>query len=336
MAKKFLGIEIGSHTLKIAVMSGGKAEKLVIEPVPDNLVRDGVIVSWEAMADCLREALKKNNIGIKNVYMVLPEKHIYQKRILIPAMTADQLKVNLPYEFHDYISEDRDQYIYDYTVIEQKKDENGTVKELDLIGIAVLKEVAEKYIRLCRRAGLKLVALAPEFCAYHRILKADAKATGNDMNRDFALLNLGHDAAQIWFFTGGDYSITRNMDQGVSSLAQTISEIYSCDYHIAEVYMHSNHEGVLDREEVLDTCGRLSIEIMRVLNFFNFNHPENNLDAMYYCGGGAQIPQLLDAVKENLELPLVPATELMKSSAPGLSEEEMMIGVEAIGIGLVE
>lgn len=336
MAKKYLGIEIGSHTLKIAVMSGGRAEKLVIEPVPDNLVRDGIIVSWEAMADCVREAIKKNNISAKNVYMALPEKHMYQKRILLPAMTADQLKVNLPYEFHDYISEDREQYIYDYVVLEQKKDETGSVRELDLIGVSVPKDVAEKYIRLCRRAGLKLVALAPEFSAYHRILKEDSKATGNDMNRDFALLNLGHDSAQIWFFTGGDYSITRNMDQGVSSLAQSIADIYECDYHIAEVYMQSNHEDVMDREEVLDACSRLSVEIMRVLNFFNFNHPENNLDAMYYCGGGALIPQLLDAVRENLELPLIPVTELMKSSAPGLSEEEMMIGVEAIGIGLVE
>ena len=75
---------------------------------------------------------------------------------------------------------------------------------------------------------------------------------------------------------------------------------------------------------------------MRVLNFFNFNHPENNLDAMYYCGGGAQIQHLIDAVGENLDLPLVPITELMQSSAAGLSEEEMMIGVEAIGIGLAE
>ena len=336
MAKKYLGIEIGSHTLKIAVMSGGRAEKLVMEPVPDNLVRDGVIVSWEAMADCVREAIKKNNISAKNVYMALPEKHMYQKRILLPAMTTEQLKVNLPYEFHDYISEDRDQYIYDYVVLEHKKDEDGNIKELDLIGVAVLKEVAEKYIRLCRRAGLKLVALAPEFSAYHRVLLSYAKATGNDINRDFALLNLGHESAHIWFFTGGEYSVTRNMDQGVASLTQTIADIYECDFHIAEVYMYSNHENVMDREEVMDACGRLSVEIMRVLNFFNFNHPENNLDAMYYCGGGAQIQHLIDAVGENLDLPLVPITELMQSSAAGLSEEEMMIGVEAIGIGLAE
>ena len=76
MAKKYLGIEIGSHTLKIAVMSGGKAEKLVIEPVPDNLVRDGVIVSWEAMADCVREAIKKNNIK-KAVAYILYKGGIY-------------------------------------------------------------------------------------------------------------------------------------------------------------------------------------------------------------------------------------------------------------------
>lgn len=336
MAKKYLGIEIGSHTLKIAVMSGGKAEKLASEPVPDNLVRDGVIVSWEAMADFLRETIKKNNINEKNVYMVLPEKHMYQKRILLPAMTEEQLKVNLPYEFRDYIFGERDRYVFDYAVLEQKKDEAGVIKELDLIGIAVLKELAEKYIRLCVRAGLKLVALAPEFSSYHRILISHAKATGGDTNHNFALLNLGHESAHIWFFTNGDYSVTRNIERGVAGITQTIATIYDCDFHMAEVYMLCNHENVLDREEVLDTCGRLGVEIMRAFNFFNFNHPENNLEAVYYCGGGARIQQLLDAVGESLDLPLVPVTELMMSSAAGLSEEEMLIGAEAIGIGLVE
>lgn len=51
MAKKLLGIEIGNCRLKIAICSDYNLEELVTADIPDNLVRENEIVSWDAMAE---------------------------------------------------------------------------------------------------------------------------------------------------------------------------------------------------------------------------------------------------------------------------------------------
>ena len=43
---------------------------------------------------------------------------------------------------------------------------------------------------------------------------------------------------------------------------------------------------------------------MRVLNFYSFNNVNNTIDSLYYCGGGARYGELIDALKETLDLPV--------------------------------
>ena len=57
--------------------------------------------------------LKENNIRCKNAVFVLRQDDTYVKRCSVPLMTVDQLKLNLPFEFHDYIGDELEQYQFD-------------------------------------------------------------------------------------------------------------------------------------------------------------------------------------------------------------------------------
>ena len=92
MAKKILGIEIGNCRLKIAICSDYNLERLITADLPDNLVQEDEIVSWEAMAEFIKEVIKENKISVKNAAVVIPEKLVYTKHVVMPAMTVDQLK----------------------------------------------------------------------------------------------------------------------------------------------------------------------------------------------------------------------------------------------------
>ena len=46
-------------------------------------------------------------------------------RFELPLMTEEQLRLNLPYEFHDYIGNEMDKYVFDYAMIYADQGKNG-------------------------------------------------------------------------------------------------------------------------------------------------------------------------------------------------------------------
>lgn len=343
MAKTLLGIEIGNFTLKIAECCEGKVQKMAVAELPDNYVRDGEIISWEAMAEFLQETIKKEHFTCKRAAFILPENKVYIRRVTLPAMTVAQLKVNLPYEFHDFITEDKDKYFYDYSVIEMREDEEGKPKEMELLAAATKKSTIEKYRTMCKRAGLRLTIAAPEalalqYIVHHYIeqmqkLKEDEKEVPKT-NPNYALLDLGHGFCRINIFTSGDYDVSRSMDPGLNALTQVIVEKQEVDPHIAEIYKAQNQGDILTCEESERLYNHIAVEIMRVINFYSFNQPTSALDKIYYYGGGAHIKPLLDEIQEVIEPKLVPIAELFTEHTG--EYEDLMAAPAAIGITMEE
>lgn len=380
MAKKKLGIEIGNLTLKLVVVQGKRVEKVVVEELPENLVRDTMIVSWESMADFMKETMKKNGIRAKYGYVVLPEKQVFFRRVKLPAMTDEQLHTNLPYEFHEYISEDKEKYLYDYRVVEQIKDEEGVVRELDLMAIAVLKELVDRYKLLLKRVGVKAELMAPTFAAFQGLKELDERLTkqtataaasaeaaeadgasdegaGNaesiggmgaesaaggteiaDGSTDsIAFLDIGHEEMYLCFYMDGEYSTTRYMEAGLNELTSEIAAKYSTNMHTAELYKQSNYEDILTGEEAAGVYDGIAVELMRVINFYHFTNAQTHLTGVYYCGGGAAIEPLINAITAPTGVNMISIAELMKGLE--ISEDNAEAAVRAaaaIGITLLE
>ena len=118
MSRSILGIDFGSAALKLAVWNGEKITRLVEEPMPEQMLRDGVVTSPEAMADFVKRVLKEQRISIRRAAVLLPASRVFVQISELPLMTQSQLKLNLPYEFRDFISENRENYFYDYAVLD--------------------------------------------------------------------------------------------------------------------------------------------------------------------------------------------------------------------------
>lgn len=63
-------------------------------------------------------------------------------------MTVDQLKLNLPFEFHDYIGDELEQYQFDYGVIERTED------QMDLIAACCRKTCVSSF-ETCKNGKIK-------------------------------------------------------------------------------------------------------------------------------------------------------------------------------------
>ena len=328
MAKhSYVGVEIGNRRLKIAETKNDRLIRFAAEDIPDDMVREGEVLQWEAMADMIKDAMKRNGISGKKGAVVVPDTIAYTRRTRMPAMSTAQLEYNLAYEFHDFISGEGEKFIYDYSMIDLIKDENDQVTEMDLLAVAVPKDVMDRYLHMFKRAGLKLITAAPESRAIGNVCQ---KLDPEMAQGDFAILDLGSDATRVDIFSRGIYEITRTIDTGCRTLAQVVAEGMGIDPHISELHLRENREDILNNEACQDLYGRIAIDVMRAINYYTFENRDNNLETMYYCGGGAYIKPLVEEIRGTIQLELVPLSKLAGEETG--SGEALMNGPAAVGI----
>jgi Tfp pilus assembly PilM family ATPase len=76
-------------------------------------------------------------------------------------------------------------------------------------------------------------------------------------------------------------------------------------------------------------------DIIKVLDtsqdFYSFNNVNNTIDSLYYCGGGARYGELIDALKETLDLPVRSVAELLPEVSLD-EEDEWIDSPQAYGV----
>lgn len=414
---KMLGFDIGSYRMKIVESDSGRIRRTVTVDLPDNIVRDGRIIAYSAMADFIKETVRRNKLKYRDVSMSISAENYYIRQVTLPIMTTALLDVNLPFEFHDYINGDLSKYVYDYAVLSMDD------KNMKLIAAAFSKDLLNNFRVMMKRAGLHLVKVVPDVLALATILyhqerivdpsksKAELAAMRRDVDRkinaeraeaekilrqretaekkaeqdkkkaaheleksgfilddddtldsldagdvrddnnsgaegavtsddahvpvengnnnagvkaneergkDYVVLDIGFRNAELHFFSNKTFEITRTMEEGEKKIAQYIVDEHGVDIHIAMIQLEHDQNGVLSEQGVLDQFDALATEVMRVMNFYSYNNPQNNIDRIYYFGGGSEIPQLLKMISQTTELPMSPLTDLI----PGLTDEQ--------------
>ena len=96
MGKTILGVDIGYDSMKLALVKDGIVKKAVTVSMPKNLLREGRVVSPESMGELIRKAMKQSGIRCSRGALVLPNESVFIRNVVMPVMTEDQLKYNLP------------------------------------------------------------------------------------------------------------------------------------------------------------------------------------------------------------------------------------------------
>lgn len=321
MGKRILGIDIGHDTLKLAVVNGDRIEKAVTAPIPQNLIQENRVISEESMAEFIRETMRENAIRCNEAALVLSNESIYSRTVKMPKMTAEQLRINLPYEFSDFISDEPRKYIYDYAML---PNDGEDAESMILMAIAVQREHLESIRRFMKKAGLKLVKIAPTMNAYISLIREKGK-----QDKEYCILDLGHRSIRMHIFKGERYEVTRTLDIGLQALDNVIAERLNVDVHLAHTYLLSNYEDCQNSDYCISAYDNITMELMRALNFYRFSNPDSQLEDVYFAGGGIQINALLESIRQSLDLNVHHAKELLPKS---MREDGMSSFVQAIGI----
>ena len=316
----YVGIDIGGSTCKIAERSGSEI-RLVAARMPENMISFGQITSPETMATFLRKLRSEQNIHSRNAVLVLSPSQSFFRHITLPKMSVNEVALNLPYEFRDFVSGDSEDYIYDYAVDTHAAgsitSSTGTADPdaLNLFAAAAPKELVASYNDMLSKAGFKLKSVIPAPMALTRLLGEHIKVEPEMAERNIVLVNIGLSEVVLTLFKGSHFEASKTIDFGCNQIDATIAEVKGIDAYTASAYKDSNFEGVMDLPECQAVYDRLALEVSKVVNFYNFSSQDKDVEQMFFLGGGAQIPQLTQTIANAVDVPVLPAASLLPRAA---------------------
>ena len=201
--KNCLGIEVGHYRIKIAYAEKGELKEFISERVQGMDLTD-----MHVCADLIKDLLKEYAIRCRNVVFVIRQEDVYVRRFEMPLMTEEQLRLNLPYEFHDYIGDEMDKYVFDYAMIQTKE------RTMDLLGAACTKTLLQQFEKAGKDGAPEARRPGPGGAW------PGADSGYAQERKDYAVLDLGTQALRIHFFREGVYDITRTMEPGCEEIEQ--------------------------------------------------------------------------------------------------------------------
>jgi len=312
MPGKIIGVDLGVSEIKFAVLNGSALEKTVRVQTPENLIRNGMPVSPEAMAVFLKKAAAENGLRSRAWALSLSPSQSFTRCVTVPLMSIDQLELNLPYEFRDYITQGKDKYQYDYAVLEKRQGQDGAGDELDLMACAALKSTLLELQAAFRQAGLRLKRIIPEEFAYRNLLRR----TLPEGEEPVCLIDLGHLSTRVHIFRGERFEVTRVIDMGGAYQDNVIAELLGDAPFLARTRKQANQDGILEQEVCLEVYRSIALEVMRAINFYNYDS-QASLENIYVMGGGALNPYLLQELESTLSVEIKDASELLPGGKTG-------------------
>jgi type IV pilus assembly protein PilM len=327
VAKNYIGIEIGNGIT--TMYQGGSKGKILVSRLPENLVDGSEIISPEFLSQFLKKLKKEGGFSGKKCALILPEFSTYFRSLEMPPISEKQLRLNLPYEFRDFVGNESINYNYDYAVEGYVTDEEGEITAISLLAAAASKKTIQEYEDLLYRAGFRLkLALPREMALLNLIRKAVERDAYGD--RIFVIIDLGFANTRVYILQGRDLRATKTIEMGCRDVDMVIADYYNIDVYLAASYRETDHEGILESDVCRAVYNRISLEVMKAINFYKYENRQSEFEDCFICGDCSDTEALVNNMLAYVRLKRANLDEILPEECRGMSDAPralMSIGV---------
>ena len=297
MAKQdgVVGVYVAHGRLTLATMKGKNVQTAWID-IPENVAKSSEILSKNLFSQFIKNTMKENGMKAKKAAFVIGSEKVLVREINMPKMSDQQLKVNLPYEFRDYIRGELKDYLYDYAVRSINTTEDG--KEImDLLAVAIPTEYYNTILEILSLAGLKLVRTIPELYVIEKIIELYDE---EERVKERCFLDIGNNTIRMQIYKNGKYKLTNVIDVGETYIIRAIADAMNVDMELARTYLRTKYQECDHNETVINAYKDVSLEVMKGFNFYEMSDMSSRLNDVVVYGSGAMIDPLVELLKERL------------------------------------
>lgn len=328
-----IAFDLGNSSLKIAALKKGTLELHEL-PLPENLMEEDNILMPRAFSAFLKKAKKDLRLPGGPAGLMLPSSKAICRLVTMPRMSVDQLMLNLPYEFSDFIHGEPHQYYCDYALCQDESQDEPQPEEqgeeqLTMMAAVVQRQQIQDYIRIFSAGGFSLKRILPQEMSLIQLVQSCLRERPEGP-REFCFIDLGFLSTRIFVVHGDRIQAARRVHIGCRALDGVVADLFNMDPFLADAYKRGNHQGVLEHPRCMEVYENLAVEVLKVINFYHFTYRQNQLDGVYLIGGGAEIAPLRRLLEETLGLPALPVDTLI----PG-REGQVQNGTFVCAVGLM-
>ncbi|MBW2146281.1 MAG: type IV pilus assembly protein PilM [Deltaproteobacteria bacterium] len=299
-----VAIDIGTNFIKLVHLQAKRRGHELLSygtmPLPPGVIEEGAIVDPDVVIQAVKDLMKIEKIGIKNVVTAVSGTSVIIKKIKVPPMSENELIDAIQFEAGQYIPFDIEDVNLDFVVMETPNDQREA-DQMDVLLVAVTKEKMNELTTILSRAGLKVAVVDVDVFAIENAFGLNYTVSPDDT---IALMDIGAGVTNINILEYGISAFTRDIYFGGMKYNEAIMQQLDVDYETAEKLKLGNETNGHSSAEVYDiinsVTNELSMEINRALEVFR-GSSEAPITKIMLGGGCARMMGLDQALATNLE-----------------------------------
>jgi len=277
----------------------------------------------------VRLGIASNRIGVRIIEIVGVEE---EKQLANAVQFRAQEALPIPL----------DEAVLDYRVLDESVDDEGRKVQRVLLVVAY-RELIERYVTACHKAGITLAGIDLEAFALLRALGAPADRGGSAL----VAVSIGHDRSTFAVSDGRICEFTRVVEWGGSSLNIALARIFdSTPSEVEEIKRELSLDGssvpeglspeqtALALETVRRQVQSFARELVSSLQFYQ-NQPDSlGIGEIVLTGGTAHLPGLAEELERLIGVHVLVGDPLARLKIPKRLAKLDQVGSLAVAIGL--
>lgn len=325
--KSFLGIDIGSSSIKIVELSrAGKKIKLenyieveATEKMPFLTYKEKkAVFSNKEISQTIRFILEESKIKTKKAIFTLPDYSTLFTWFDLPPMKKEEIPEAVKYQARQHIPFPLAEVVLDWQVIEGGKKE----EKIKILLVVIPNEAVNQYSTIATLSQVQPHALEAEVFAF-------ARSSVREKNKIIALIDIGARTTTCSIIDNGVLKRSYSFDTSGEALTEGIAKFLNIDYDKAEELKKSygllppaKDSGVGVKEILLPLISIILQEIKRVLE--NFYQSETKpIQKVILGGGGGLLPGLKEYFQEELKKEVQIANPFSELLYPPILEKRL-------------
>jgi type IV pilus assembly protein PilM len=304
--KKCLGIDIGTTTVKVVVLSfGNKQPKLEsygilenyahLERVNEAIQTSNFKLVEKTTAKYLGDLLKKSNIRTRDAIFSIPCFNTYTNILEFPPLSQKDLERAVYFQAKQYVPMSLSEVSIDWQIVYQ---DNTKTK---VLLVAVPKEFVNRYLSIAKMTNIRIIKMELESLASARSLIGNERGV-------VSIVDVGGRSTTVSIFDNGVLQSMKTMDIAGGDLTQVISTgLNIIPVRAEEIKRLYGLKPPIGQEEVmklmLPLLGVIEQEMQREFSFFS-KKTNKNIEKIYLTGGIANLPGITGYVSNDFKVPV--------------------------------
>jgi type IV pilus assembly protein PilM len=304
----YVALDIGSSSIKMVEAAidknGYRVLNLGILPLPEHAIQNNMVVDAKPVVETIRKLIDENGVKSKQVISAVPGRAVIMKKVQMPKQEPGELEANIEFEAQNVIPENLENVNLDHQVLQET--DNGN--KMDVLLVAVKKEIINSYADAIEEAGLAPMVMDVDYFALENMYEANYGAEAE--NGVVGIIHIGAQYTSITLLQKGISTFTGDLSLGGAYFTDSLARQLGVAVEAAETFKTT---GLLDGKKGLDLeatlkpiAEELAEEVRRTVSLYGAVPSEDGdgLKMIYLSGGGAKLAGLRVLLEERMAVPV--------------------------------